>query len=47
LEGLDKHVQTFVTVLVSSSGEKVKGILQIEIIMAVKVPPDKVMDAIL
>lgn len=47
LEGLDKHVQALVTVLISSSGEKVKSVLQIEIIVAVKVTPDKVMDAIL
>ena len=47
LEGLNKHVQTLVAVLVSSSGEKVKGVLQIEIIVAVKVASDKVVDAIL
>lgn len=47
MEGLNKHVQTLVAVFVSSSGEKVKGVLQIEIVVSVKMTSYKVVNAIL
>lgn len=47
LEGLDEHVQTLVTVLITTSGEEVKSVLKIKIVMTIKVTTDKVVNALL
>lgn len=41
---LDKHVDTFVAVLVSTSGEKVECVFQIEIVVTVEVSLDELVD---
>ena len=47
LEGLDEHVQTLVTVLITTSGEEVKSVLKIKVVMTIKMTPDKVVNALL
>lgn len=46
-QSLDEHVDTFVPELVPTGGEEIEGVLQVEIIMAVEVAPNKVADLLL
>lgn len=46
-EGFNKHIDAFIPVLVSTSGEEVKGIIEIEIIMTIKMTSNKFVDDIL
>ena len=46
-EGLHEHVDTLIPVLVTASGEEVKGVVQIKVIVAIKVTPDEVVDLVL
>lgn len=47
MQRFNEHVQTLVAVFVASSGEKVQCVIEVEIVMAIKVSPYKVMDTIL
>ena len=46
-QGLDEHVNALVTVLVTSCGEKVQSLVGIEVIVAIEVTADKVIDPLL
>lgn len=44
---LNEHVDTFITVLVTTSGEEVQGLVGVEVIMAIEVTTNEVVDALL
>jgi hypothetical protein len=44
---LDKHINTFVPELVSSSSEQVKSVVEIEIVMTVEVSSDEIINLLL
>ena len=44
---LDKHIDTFVPELISTSSEQVKGVVEIEIVMTVEMTSNKVVDLFL
>lgn len=44
---LDEHIHSLVPVLVPSGGEEVKGVVEVEIVMAVEMTPDEVIDLVL
>jgi hypothetical protein len=43
-EGLDEHVDALVAVLVPAGREHIESIIEVEIVVPVKVPPDKLVD---
>lgn len=43
-EGLDEHVNTLVTVLVSTGGKEVESVLKVEVVMTVEMSSDEVVD---
>lgn len=45
--GLDEHVDTLVSVLVSTGGEEVQSVVKVEIVVTVKVTANKVVDLLL
>jgi len=45
-QGLDEHVNTFITVLVTTSGEEVQGLVGVEVVVAVEVTTNEVIDAL-
>ena len=46
-QGLDKHVHPFVAVLVSPSGEEIKSVIGVKVVVAVEVPSHEVVDLLL
>jgi hypothetical protein len=44
---LDKHINTFVPKLVSTSSEQVKSVVEIEIVMTVEMSSDEIIDLLL
>ena len=43
-QGLDEHIDAFVPIFVATGCEEVQSVLRVELIMAVKVPTDKVVN---
>lgn len=46
-KGLDEHVDTFIPVLVTTSGEEVESLVGIKVVVSVEVASNKVVDALL
>ena len=44
---LDKHINTFIPKLVSTSSEQIKRVVQIEIVMTIEMTSDKVVNLLL
>jgi len=44
---LDKHVDTFIPVLVTTSGEEVESLIRVKVVVSVEVASNKVVDALL